>query len=110
MARAVQSMEEFTLLAKNDLALQSELQKDPIKTLEMHTSSPLATDKWIYRAVVLILGSSAMFSILGILVVWFYQTLIDSNTQLRVPESLVSFGAMAIGALAGLLAPSPIRR
>jgi hypothetical protein len=58
------------------------------------------TDRWIYRLVVGFLGSTA------ILVVLSY-AIYPIAKIVTIPEGLVAMGSAALGALAGLLAPSP---
>ncbi len=68
---------------------------------------PLDTDKWIYRMVVGALG----LAILACLSFTFYITLKSTapNVDLEMPEIFMAIGSAAVGALAGLLAPSPGR-
>ncbi len=66
--------------------------------------SPLATDKWIYRFVVCFLG----LAILSCL--YFTFDLVSGasdQTTVKIPEIFLAIGSAAVGALAGLLAPSP---
>jgi hypothetical protein len=59
------------------------------------------TDKLIYRMVVIALALVVLIAAVGaIVLVSFGKT---------TPESLVALGAASIGALAGLLAPSPVK-
>jgi len=64
-------------------------------------TKPLETDAWIYRIVVLVLGLAILAVITGALVL----KVIDATTG--IPDVLVAIGTGALGALAGLLAPSP---
>jgi hypothetical protein len=60
----------------------------------------LITDKWTYRIVVLSLGIAVMIGMIGLIVLsWRGVTVL--------PEGLVAIASAAVGALAGLLAPSP---
>jgi hypothetical protein len=54
-----------------------------------------------YRIVVSTLCTIALISLIG----GIYLSIVDK----AIPESLIALGGNAIGALAGLLAPSPIR-
>ena len=66
----------------------------------------LITDKWIYRYVVLFLG----FTILGCLFFTFYLSVKHTGgSEIKIPDIFLAIGSAGIGALAGLLAPSPIR-
>lgn len=60
-------------------------------------------DIWIYRGVVTILGITVLSTILGGLFLAFKG---DANTY-KLPSEIVAIGSAAVGALAGLLAPSP---
>jgi hypothetical protein len=86
----------------NTLALRDDIPSDARKEIEKSVEdlvSPLKYDVWIYRAVVSILGALTIIAALG--AVW------AGVAGKEVPESLVALGATAVGALAGLLAPSP---
>ena len=65
--------------------------------------TPLATDYWVYRMVVIFLG----LTVLGTVVGGFWLKL---RTATDIPEGLIALGSAAVGALAGLLAPSPASR
>ncbi len=61
--------------------------------------SALKSDKWVYRLVVIFLG----LAIIGGLTATFFL----SMEKLDVPEIFLAIGSAGVGALAGLLAPSP---
>lgn len=69
--------------------------------------TPLQTDKWIYRIVV---GALAL-AILTCLTFTFFISLKNSDPSITIdmPEIFMAIGSAAVGALAGLLAPSPGR-
>ncbi|MEJ2636704.1 MAG: hypothetical protein P8184_15600 [Calditrichia bacterium] len=68
--------------------------------------SPLYTDKWIYRYVVAFLG----LAILASLFFTFFLAIQSANPQeAKIPDIFLAIGSAAVGALAGLLAPSPGR-
>ncbi|AFY54080.1 hypothetical protein Riv7116_1520 [Rivularia sp. PCC 7116] len=62
---------------------------------------PLENDVWIYRIVVSALSFTLVFCVVG--AIWLRVN--DKKT----PELLTGLGTGALGALAGLLAPSPSR-
>ena len=63
-------------------------------------------DKWIYRFVVWFLG----VAILGCLFFTFYLSAKHTGgSKIEMPDIFLAIGSAAVGALAGLLAPSPIR-
>jgi hypothetical protein len=78
--------------------LEEEAKKDP-HIIGAILRRPLESDVWIYRIVVLALGLAVLTSIAA-------STLIAWNGA-TPPEGLVAIGSAAVGALAGLLAPSP---
>lgn len=64
---------------------------------------PLETDNWIYRIVVIALGLIVLITISG-------QIYIMSVTEGKyLTEGIIALASAAVGALAGLLAPSPSR-
>jgi hypothetical protein len=84
--------------AANNPALKAQLENDPIGTL---SALPLQSDVWIYRVVVGALGFVAITAIVGGLVLAAYGK--------TTPEGVIALGSTALGAIAGLLAPSPGR-
>lgn len=71
----------------------------------MPQKSPLATDKWIYRVVVISLGLVVVIISVG--VIFLMASPPPENEDSTLPTLLTALGSGAIGALAGLLAPSP---
>src|SRR5260370_38660807 len=65
----------------------------------------LATDRWIYRAVVIILGLAVLATVFGGLTLVL---VLHSDPNIKLPDAIVAIGSAAVGALAGLLAPSPV--
>jgi uncharacterized integral membrane protein len=64
----------------------------------------LVVDRWIYRIVVLALGMVAILAITGAILL---SVKTPSGTTIQIPDILTALGAAAIGALTGLLVPSP---
>lgn len=91
---------DLAAAARENPELEAMLKKDPVKALETFAlANPLRTDKVLYRMVVGSLGAAVLISLIGaIVLVAFGKT---------TPEVLVAIGSAAVGALAGLLAPSP---
>lgn len=58
-------------------------------------------DVWLYRIVVITLGLSVLASLIGGIVL--------AVQDRQPPELLVALGSAAVGGLAGLLAPSPLK-
>lgn len=76
----------------------------PKITEEIEQAYKPHSDKFTYRAVVIILGSVVL--VVAITYAWY--TLTPTGTGLRdLPDALIALGSAAVGALAGLLAPAP---
>jgi hypothetical protein len=97
-------------LIANSAQLQSDVQDHPVKalrglakTVTQELPPPaFVADAWLYRGVVLVLGIVAVSAIVGTL-------MLAGLGSGPTPEAVIALGAAAIGALAGLLAPSPAR-
>jgi hypothetical protein len=63
---------------------------------------PLQNDNWIYRIVVISLGLVVLVTIIG-------QIILGIRTDKYLTEGIIALASAAVGALAGLLAPSPTR-
>lgn len=92
--------------------VMEQLQKDPEATLKKvaaqvtQQTRVLEQDKWIYRMVVFFLGFVVCAVVIGVIrmmIGW-------DGSDLKVPDVLTALGSAAIGALAGILAPSPITK
>ncbi len=98
------TFEGFKAVLKNNPDLQKEFQEDPVKAVEtIVTTNPKETDSWIYRIIVLALGLAILSIIIGLVIITMSKVTFDQ--QLITIFTAISSGA--IGALAGLLAPSP---
>ncbi len=69
----------------------------------MSVASPLEWDPIIYRMVVAFLGATVVLTVAGGLSISAFS---GSST----PEGIIALGSAAVGALAGLLAPSPVNK
>lgn len=78
--------------------LADKIKADPVAALT-ELAGPLETDVWIYRIVVTALGLVVLVALIGAII-------LTAVTKV-VPDVLTALGSAAIGALAGLLAPSP---
>jgi len=77
-----------------------------IKEAKKEGRTPLETDKWIYRFVVGFLG----LAILASLIFTFFLSVGSPDPkELKIPDIFLAIGSAGVGALAGLLAPSPGR-
>jgi hypothetical protein len=59
-------------------------------------------DTFVYRATVIVLGVSVVTVVIA-------QFTLALRGQASIPDGLIAIGAAAIGALAGLLAPTPAK-
>ena len=85
-----------------DPELQTQFKSDPVAALGKLVAAPLESDVWIYRMVVGALGLVALISIIGAIVL--------VSLGKTSPDLLTAMGSAAVGALAGLLAPSPVKK
>ena len=99
------NVDEFKKELATNVELQQQFKDDPIKAADQITQkTPLETDPWIYRIIVLALGFTILFIIIGVIVLLGTGRISDDKS---VPTILTAIGSAAIGALAGLLAPPP---
>lgn len=104
----LRSAEELVRRVAIDQRLQSEIQADPVKGLNELAAKVIqenqatgVPDNWIYRLVVLALGIAVVLVVVGAIALSF-------KTGSAIPELMTAIGSAAVGALAGLLAPSPV--
>jgi hypothetical protein len=105
MPNQIKTFDDFKkeLVASPDL--QNKFKQDPLNAVQQfQAESPLTSDKWIYRIVVLALGITILSIIIGVIVLIGVGKISEDKT---VPTILTAIGSAAIGALAGLLAPTP---
>lgn len=98
--------ENETAIQLMPLLLRADIPEDAkslINRIIQESQSPLGTDIWIYRAVVIILGICVLSTVLGGILLTI---LGKGEPKMALPEAIVAVGSAAIGALAGLLAPS----
>lgn len=100
MTRVMYAAELADLVANNP-QLAQDVKDNPDKLREL-AQSPLQTDKAVYRLVVIALGLAVLIAAGGAL--W-----LGLRGSAAVPDALTAIGSAAVGALAGLLAPSPAR-
>jgi hypothetical protein len=96
----ITTLEQLSRRVAEDPELRRALSEKPAETLA-RLAEPLRSDAWVYRLVVIALGLAALIAVGGTVALAFVGK--------PVPEALVAIGSAAVGALAGLLAPSPAR-
>lgn len=108
MHTPIKSFDDF----KSELIAKPELQKqfkdDPVQAVKQITQqSPLDTDKWSYRIIVLALDITILSVVTGVMILIGAGKITDDK---QVPTIFTAIGSTAFGALAGLLAPAPKRK
>jgi hypothetical protein len=104
MQQQVRDVQNLKDIVQNDPKIQQDFKDDPVAAMNKFSDSDFIPDNWIYRMVVGSLGSVIIIITFGI--VWrvvFGPPVADNG----IPTILTAIGSAAIGALAGLLAPSP---
>lgn len=97
----VQSVGELATRVAADPELQKAIKDNPVQALAS-LAAPLRSDVMIYRMVVGALGLTLLLAAAGVIALAFFER--------SIPDAVVAFGSGCVGALAGLLAPSPIAR
>lgn len=101
------TFDDFKTALNNNPALQEQFRENPVRAAEnLVTTNPKDTDYWIYRIIVIALGLAVLGIITGLILITMNNLRFD--TQLITIFTAISSGA--IGALAGLLAPSPSKQ
>ena len=113
MFNQLRSAELLVKTALSSHEVMEELKSNPkkaLKKLEQQTvrelPRALEQDKWIYRIVVGSLSLVVLIVVFGVI----YLSVKATNGTPNIPDVLTALGSAAIGALAGLLAPSPGKR
>jgi hypothetical protein len=99
MSTQIRSLTDLASRVSSDPELADEIKDAALSGIAFEASA-LTRDKWTYRIVVLALGSAVLIGMAGLIVLSW------KGVQ-SVPDGLVAIGSAAVGALAGLLAPSP---
>jgi hypothetical protein len=97
------NVDEFFEAIKADPNVPAEIRRRAEEVRIQIPQEVLKSDVWIYRAVVAVLGITVLATITGGLGLAFKGDL----ANYKLPAEIVAIGSAAVGALAGLLAPSP---
>jgi len=100
MRKKIGTLGELAAALQADPELAARVKDDPAGAIA-GLAAPLQTDVWIYRIVVGALALAILGAVGGAI-------LLAMNGR-TIPEVLLAIGSGAVGALAGLLAPSPAR-
>jgi hypothetical protein len=90
-----------TLTSREDLPADV---RNDLNTVISDIRTPLTTDNWIYRLVVIFLGLTILSTVIGGI---YLAYLAKGQQGIELSPGIVAIGSAAVGALAGLLAPSP---
>lgn len=100
------SIGDLEAALKNNTDLQEKFKSNPIEAMkEVEIRNPKDTDYWIYRIIVLMLGLAVITIIAGLILIAYWNDGESKNNKLVTIFATISSGA--IGALAGLLSPTP---
>jgi hypothetical protein len=102
----VKNMDDFQDQLSSNVSLQNDFKADPVKAAEKINFVSPVPDTWIYRIVVASLGLSILFVIIGVVIL----SIREGGNDSKIPTVLTAISSGAIGALAGLLAPSPVKQ
>lgn len=103
----VQSASALAEQVAKDPQLQEQIKADPVTALANLAAPPLQSDVWIYRMVVAALGLTVLIAITSAVVL---SAKSSKEWAYTIPDAVIALGSAAVGALAGLLAPSPASR
>jgi hypothetical protein len=98
MRPRIETIGQLAEALRSDPALAARVRENPAETIA-GLASPLQSDVWIYRLVVGALALAVLITLVGAILL--------ALQGRAVPDVLLAIGSGAVGALAGLLAPSP---
>lgn len=98
MGKKITTLGQLADALQADPVLAARVKDDPAAAIA-GLAAPLQSDVWIYRIVVLALALAILGAVAG-------AVLLAMNGR-EIPEVLLAIGSGAVGAMAGLLAPSP---
>lgn len=84
--------------------LKSQVASDPVTTLKNLQGPIPIPDTGVYRILIIILGLAVLLPVCGSLAIAAF------GKGGSVPEGVIAIASAAIGALAGILVPSPAQR
>jgi hypothetical protein len=101
----IKTLQELAESAASNPDLKNKLQTDPVGTLQqVATTAAGVPNTPVYKIVVAALGLTVLISLIGaIALAWR----VNPGTAVETPAIITALGSAAVGALAGLLAPSP---
>ena len=101
----IQSAADIVSKIAQDPQFAADVKENPGEAIsKVAEPMPLQSDNWIYRIVVLSLGLVVLVTIVGQIVL-----MMNSGGTKFLTEGIIALASAAVGAMAGLLAPSPSR-
>ena len=113
MTEELRSVDLMVRTALASPEILNEIKIDPVDTLKRLQAETIKSmpprvmehDPLIYRMVVGALALTVLIVVVGVIILKY-----STGEKFSVPDILTALGSAAIGALAGLLAPSPVAR
>ena len=104
----IKSFKEFKQLLLSDDNMQKKFKDNPKGTIMDYEEKehPLGWDKWIYRLAV----GGLIVIILAVIISVVIMYSQSKSENFQVPDLFVAIGSGAIGAVAGLLTPTPTEK
>jgi hypothetical protein len=107
MSRKIKDAEKLINKIEQDQNLINAVKNDPVTELKRIAGTlsvdAILPDTWVYRIVVISLGGVLVIVAGSVLTL----SILETTAKLDVPDILTALGSGAIGALAGLIAPTP---
>lgn len=107
--KKIKNFSEFLQDLEKDENALSQIKEDPTKGIKLFADAkgisdnefthPLVTNKWIYRIVVIALGTIILSVVFSSLIVFCC----CGNCK-EIPSGIIAIGSTAVGALAGMIA------
>jgi hypothetical protein len=99
----ITSVTDLAREVASDPQLAEQIKANPVEMMASLAGQPRdVPDTFIFRVVVISLGGTVVLAVIGAIAIAF--------AGKTAPDLLTALGSAAVGALAGLLAPSPMVR
>lgn len=104
----IKSFKHFQQLYVGNQEFRDNVNTNPEETIlnAKIPDNPLSWDKWIYRITVIGLVLIVITIIISVVIMYGE----DETSDFQVPDLFVAIGSGAIGAIAGLLTPTPTEK
>ena len=103
----VRNLKHLNKKLQNDQKLQAKFKADPIDFLKNEVQEdPPMMNKFVFLTIVCIVTGILVYCLWVAFKIEFFN---DELGKYEVPEYIIGFAGTCLGAIAGLLAPSPIK-